>query len=464
MKFPRFGFFAFCLLVFSPQTSTAQLAGSDTAPGASCAGFPTGATRLVADADGNGADVTLVCDGTNWQAAGVRVGNDTASCVAAKEGTIRYTGGSPAWEYCDGSGWLPFESAGGGGCSAPADCPDPGDTCTDGSKFAGFVNIGEACEVLYVAAADQVSDQTDAWGLTGDTGADDWENGVTNHRWIVANRTLSSYPAFETCANLSLHTHDDWYLPAYQEFFTLTQNSSAITGFEFSEDYWISTEYNGINGNAFMGKAGPPGGSNTVKTATNNVRCVRREGACPDVGNVCGDGTVYAGFSPDGDVPMFTMPADAGQIDWNNGTGNLIDTSMVNCANATPGTSPSCQTGEDNTTFLVGLSNADAPYEAALFCHCLGKDTTGVCASDPASGFNAYGYSDWYLPAQDELYELRVNRTAIGGFDVTGAWPSGFYWSSSESGASGAARQRFDNGTQGTTNKNNTLSVRCVRK
>lgn len=44
----------------------AQLVGTDTVPGSSCAGFPDGATRVTADADLNGADVVLVCDGTNW--------------------------------------------------------------------------------------------------------------------------------------------------------------------------------------------------------------------------------------------------------------------------------------------------------------------------------------------------------------------------------------------------------------
>ncbi|MBA4173806.1 MAG: hypothetical protein C0511_14430 [Hyphomicrobium sp.] len=44
----------------------AQLVGTDTVPGSSCAGFPDGATRMTADADLNGADVVLVCDGTNW--------------------------------------------------------------------------------------------------------------------------------------------------------------------------------------------------------------------------------------------------------------------------------------------------------------------------------------------------------------------------------------------------------------
>ncbi|NCC20950.1 MAG: DUF1566 domain-containing protein [Alphaproteobacteria bacterium] len=426
-----------------PTSALAQLAGTDTAPGASCAGFPTGATRVVADADGNGAEVTLVCDGTNWQAAGVRVGADSAACGSANEGTIRYTGGTPPFEYCDGSDWTEFDETGGGGCTAPVDCSTPGATCSDGSKFAGFVIDGTSCAALYVAASDQVSDQSDAWGPgSTDTGADDWENGAANHRWIVANTTLSSYPAFETCANLSLHSKTDWYLPSGHEMIVLVKNRSAIGGFEGGEDYWTSTEL--IANNGIEGVFGPVGFSNDLKTRTNNVRCVRREGACPDVGNVCEDGTVYAGFSPDGNVPMFTTPADQSSgAAW--GTYNF------------PTGSTSTITGATNTADIYAhVSNGDGLYNP-------GDGTTSnafvVCAE-----LGAYRHSDWYVPALDELEVLVTNRSAIGGFDTTSGYPVSYYWSSSES--SGDVAQRWDFGTPwpGTNNKNIMLSVRCVRK
>lgn len=57
----------FTLLVFTALPAAAQLQGSDTAPGDSCSDKPAGATRMVADADGDGGSVTLICDGTVWQ-------------------------------------------------------------------------------------------------------------------------------------------------------------------------------------------------------------------------------------------------------------------------------------------------------------------------------------------------------------------------------------------------------------
>jgi hypothetical protein len=41
----------------------------------------------------------------------------------------------------------------------------------------------------------------------------------------------------------------------------------------------------------------------------------------PAVGTVCADGTVYAGLSPDGNVKMYTTPAEDGMstLGWDNG-------------------------------------------------------------------------------------------------------------------------------------------------
>ena len=167
----------------------------------------------------------------------------------------------------------------------------------------------------------------------------------------------------------------------------------------------------------------------------------------PSPGDVCSDGSVYAGISPDGSVAMYTTPADAGQFSWNDGTSNWVDTAMVNCTSA----EASCNTGEANTSLLVGLgtSPSPAPYVAARHC----------------DNLTAHGHSDWYLPARYELAVLRTNRTAIGGFNLTGSNPAGWYWSSSERINSHSWLQRFSDGTQSLFNlKFVDLSVRCVRR
>lgn len=67
-----FGCMAVLLIISFATPARAQLAGTDSAPGSSCAGFPNGAARLTADADQDGRSVKLICDGTTWQPAGFR--------------------------------------------------------------------------------------------------------------------------------------------------------------------------------------------------------------------------------------------------------------------------------------------------------------------------------------------------------------------------------------------------------
>jgi len=67
----------------------------------------------------------------------------------------------------------------------------------------------------------------------------------------------------------------------------------------------------------------------------------------------------------------------------------------------------------------------------------------GAVASSYAAGIaRAYTdgtYTDWYLPSQEELNKLYINRSAIGGFDGT----MNYFWSSTESSSSTAKMQNY---------------------
>lgn len=174
---------------------------------------------------------------------------------------------------------------------------------------------------------------------------------------------------------------------------------------------------------------------------------------CPNIGDTCSDGTIYAGDSPDGDVPMYTTLADAPLLlSWNNGSGGTSDTVMDNCNDGPPGTASSCQTGQANTTFLVGAASEPYyPFEAAEYC----------------AAISAHGYNDWYLPAQDELYVLYTNKNSgdlNGTFDESGSYPTGYYWSSSEEDSINAEFRLFGFSPISPTTKVDELAVRCVRK
>jgi hypothetical protein len=87
-------------------------------------------------------------------------------------------------------------------------------------------------------------------------------------------------------------------------------------------------------------------------------------------------------------------------------------------------------------------------------------------AKEYAQGLNAqkaHGHEDWHVPTKNELNVLFNNRAAIGGFDISGSDPSGWYWSSSSFNIWLAWGRRFSDGYQDYYNKYNPSSVRCVR-
>jgi hypothetical protein len=66
--------------------------------------------------------------------------------------------------------------------------------------------------------------------------------------------------------------------------------------------------------------------------------------------------------------------------------------------------------------------------------------------------------SDWYLPSEDELAQLYIQRTTVGGFSTD--YP---YWSSSEESAGDARAQVFNDGIQYGSGKGYARYVRPVR-
>ena len=107
-----------------------------------------------------------------------------------------------------------------------------------------------------------------------------------------------------------------------------------------------------------------------------------------EIGEVMPDGTVYAGVSPESGKAMFTTAADA----------------------------PATCTFDE--------------------------------AQEYAAKLDAHGHRDWRVPTQSEINVLFQNRDAIGGFDISGSFPAGWYWSSSLDFNYTAWGQRFSDGSQ----------------
>jgi len=105
------------------------------------------------------------------------------------------------------------------------------------------------------------------------------------------------------------------------------------------------------------------------------------------------------------------------------------------------GTGTGINWGSANTYMIITQNGAGSTYAA-------GK----------ARAYTGGGYTDWWLPSKDELWQLYINRAAIGGFAATGT-----YWSSSEANAWYAWKLYFSNGSQSNTDKYQLFYVRAVR-
>lgn len=165
--------------------------------------------------------------------------------------------------------------------------------------------------------------------------------------------------------------------------------------------------------------------------------------ASPAAGTVCRDGSVYAGLSPDGNVKMYTTPADAPTTYCYNNCNNTGQT----ITGAT-----SFVSGETNTATLIAMDSDNGtggiqPHQAAQYC----------------ADLVAHGYDDWYMPAYDEVNDvLYPNRAAIGGFDTVGALP---YDTSTEASADSLQCFYFDGSVCGWGYKHDAdKRLRCVRK
>ena len=170
---------------------------------------------------------------------------------------------------------------------------------------------------------------------------------------------------------------------------------------------------------------------------------------CPNVGDVCSDGTVFAGL--DGGAALYVPRCDAGMawsgasctggrsaIPWNNGNGMGY-----------PSTGATNNNGAVNTATLIAI-DADSgtagvqPHQAARYC------------ADAI--YN--GKDDWYLPSKNELHIFVGNKDAIGNFDVSGL----YYWSSSEQSQTYAWIERPSDGNQTNNLKYAGYAIRCARR
>ncbi|WP_177326136.1 DUF1566 domain-containing protein [Pseudomonas sp. G5(2012)] len=154
---------------------------------------------------------------------------------------------------------------------------------------------------------------------------------------------------------------------------------------------------------------------------------------CANIGDLCADGTVYAGYHPITQEHLFIPTTDQGTTStWKTSTGtNDIATDSI-------------YDGRINTDQVANSTT----FPAFKLCKDLG---TG-------------GHADWYLPSQVETYYLWSVRDIIqAGGNITN-FQSALYWASTEATTTTAWSQQLGGGQHNTSSKNSFFRVRCVRR
>ena len=410
------GSLAFAAALFVSHPSVAQ----EAAPGDAC----STAGRFVRSGGPEvaGAGYFLVCDGANWQRAieyddaaniGIKQADPKAplhvggeaiigittglACDSDREGGVRYNTTTNALELCDGSSWSAISVA---AC---------GDATPTAFNFTDLVN--QSTSTLVTSNILQIT-------------------GIS----CTVNVAVSGEgsPQLRTCSDSGCSTVlIDWATTGTidnNDYIQLRLTTSAAGGDTYSATLSVGT-------------------SADVWNATPTGDCT----GSPAAGTVCPDGTVYAGLSPDGNVKMYVTRCDAGMtwdgsnctgtrlgLSWNDGDSNWVTTSYT-----------SDITGETNTTGIAAIDSNNVTggfqdHVAAVYCNDLSQD----------------GYTDWYLPARQELNVIYGNKDVIAQFSTSGT----SYWSSTERNNNSAWRQRFSDGNQFNFNKHNTYAARCARR
>lgn len=193
---------------------------------------------------------------------------------AGAPGDIRFNADHDVFQGCTARGWAGFHAFG----LPPTGCDTIGDTCSDGTIYAGLSPDGNTA--MYVPVADAPNSKT--WGPDAtDTAMADciWPYTGGTCDTGKANTTLlaglgATYEAATYCDGLVAHGHSDWYLPARNELPLLYDLKVAGKGNFQNASYWSSSErdpdlaaYHGF-------AAGDQHGDD--KTVSRLVRCVRQ--------------------------------------------------------------------------------------------------------------------------------------------------------------------------------------------
>ena len=235
--------------------------------------------------------------------------------------------------------------------------------------------------------------------------------------------------------------------------FTINSTGSTITSFA------INTTPPGMSFNTTTGAL--TGTPNTVAAATNyTITASNATGSATQIFRLTVTAVVYTvgQAGPGGGIIFYVASTpfacgptraatctylEAAPSGWNTGidpqrrwANTTYQSTTVN--NSTPpetATATAIGWGYRNTRAIILQGNTATDTSAAALADSYTVTVSGVV------------YDDWFLPSQDELNELYLQRTTVGGF------VNDEYWSSSENGENSARFQNFSTGNISATNK-----------
>lgn len=286
------------------------------------------------------------------------------------------------------------------------------------------------------------------------------------------------------CSNSTVAEFNDWRLPSKEELMTLYSNREYIGGF-VNETYWSSSDYGG-----YRYAVNFSNGILDYEEQQNlfHVRAVRtmNEGSAPTVTTAIPTDVTAQSATCGGEVVSdghetvtrrgvcyntSQNPTTSNQcVESGTGTG-LFSCNLTGLSPNTKYYVKAFATNSKGTAYgeqkeFTTTTAAPTTFEyagTAYYVHPEVGEMTWQSAVDYCNNLTYAGYSDWYLPNKEELNAMYVYRNTIGGFHTTG---NSSYWSStnSDNNSSYAWRQKFYDGTQGTSEKTSYLRVRPIRK
>lgn len=207
-------------------------------------------------------------------------------------------------------------------------------------------------------------------------------------------------------------------------------NQNCVSGIQGAMRYNSANGIEFCDGSAWAATNGGGGGGGCTAPSS-----------CPNVGDVCTDGSLFAGFM-DYSVYGGGSCEPLYVTDNNQSTSSLWRTLPA----LNDITDPS-----DKSDAVDGQYNRDnrggGTFPAFALCE----------------GNTYHGKNDWYLPARAELNLLWLNQAAIDA-NAAGNFTTSNYWSSTENDTGDAWFQDFEDGDQGYDYKTDNGDVRCVRR